>query len=157
MSKARLFPVDKSLEKPERVMLVGVMLSADYSGANELREQSFQTALEEAADLVRAAGGDLVQIETAKRDKAHTALFVGTGKTDELAVAVKQYDVDLVVFNHELTPTQERNLEKELQCRVLDRVGLILAIFAKRAQSQEGKLQVELAQLSHLSGRLVCG
>ncbi|WP_373754116.1 GTPase HflX [Neisseria weixii] len=157
MSKARLFPVDKSLEKPERVMLVGVMLSADYSGVNELREQSFQTALEEAADLVQAAGGDLVQIETAKRDKAHAALFVGTGKTDELAAAVKQHDVDLVVFNHELTPTQERNLEKELQCRVLDRVGLILAIFAKRAQSQEGKLQVELAQLSHLSGRLVRG
>ncbi|WP_165088863.1 GTPase HflX [Neisseria yangbaofengii] len=157
MSKARLFPVDKSLEKPERVMLVGVMLSTDYSGTNELREQSFQTALEEAADLVRAAGGDLVQVETAKRDKAHTALFVGTGKTDELAAVVKQHDVDLAVFNHELTPTQERNLEKTLQCRVLDRVGLILAIFAKRAQSQEGKLQVELAQLSHLSGRLVRG
>ncbi len=139
-------------------MLVGVMLSADYSGTNELREQSFQTALEEAADLVRAAGGDLVQVETAKRDKAHTALFVGTGKTDELAAVVKQHDVDLAVFNHELTPTQERNLEKTLQCRVLDRVGLILAIFAKRAQSQEGgKLQVELAQLSHLSGRLVRG
>ncbi|WP_416192396.1 GTPase HflX [Neisseria sp. CCUG12390] len=157
MSKARLFPVDKSLEKPERVMLVGVMLSADYSGANELREQSFQMALAEAAELVRAAGGDLVKVETAKRDKAHTALFVGTGKTEELAASVKQHDVDLVVFNHELTPTQERNLEKELQCRVLDRVGLILAIFAKRAQSQEGKLQVELAQLSHLSGRLVRG
>ncbi|WP_425437523.1 GTPase HflX [Neisseria iguanae] len=138
-------------------MLVGMMLGADYSGTNELREQSFQTALGEAADLVRAAGGDLVRVETAKRDKAHTALFIGTGKTDELAAAVKRHDIGLVVFNHELTPTQERNLEKELQCRVLDRVGLILAIFAKRAQSQEGKLQVELAQLSHLSGRLVRG
>lgn len=157
MSKARLFHVDKSLEKPERVLLVGVMLGADYSGANELREQSFQTALAEAAELVRAAGGDLVETETAKRDKAHPALFVGTGKAEELAAVVKQHDVELVVFNHELTPTQERNLEKELQCRVLDRVGLILAIFAKRAQSQEGKLQVELAQLSHLSGRLVRG
>lgn len=138
-------------------MLAGVMLSADYSGANEWREQAFQTALAEAADLVRAAGGDLVHTETAKRDKAHTALFVGTGKAEELAERVRQHNIELVVFNHELTPTQERNLERILQCRVLDRVGLILAIFAKRAQSQEGKLQVELAQLNHLSGRLVRG
>ena len=157
MSKRNIFPVDKSLEQPERVMLVGVMLSADYSGANEVREQTFQTTLDEAAELVAAAGGELVLRETAKRDKAHTAYFVGTGKAEELAAAVKLHDIGLAVFNHELTPTQERNLEKILQCRVLDRVGLILAIFAKRAQSQEGKLQVELAQLNHLSGRLVRG
>ena len=152
-----MFPVDKSLEQPERVMLVGVMLSADYSGANEVHERTFQTTLDEAAELVAAAGGELVLRETAKRDKAHTAYFVGTGKAEELAAAVKLHDIGLAVFNHELTPTQERNLEKILQCRVLDRVGLILAIFAKRAQSQEGKLQVELAQLNHLSGRLVRG
>ena len=157
MSKRNIFPVDKSLEQPERVMLVGVMLSADYSGANEVRERAFQTTLDEAAELVAAAGGELVLRETAKRDKAHTAYFVGTGKAEELAAAVKLHDIGLAVFNHELTPTQERNLEKILQCRVLDRVGLILAIFAKRAQSQEGKLQVELAQLNHLSGRLVRG
>ena len=138
-------------------MLVGVMLSADYSGANEVRERTFQATLDEAAELVAAAGGELVLRETAKRDKAHTAYFVGTGKAEELAAAVKLHDISLAVFNHELTPTQERNLEKILQCRVLDRVGLILAIFAKRAQSQEGKLQVELAQLNHLSGRLVRG
>lgn len=138
-------------------MLVGVMLSADYSGANEVRERTFQATLDEAAELVAAAGGELVLRETAKRDKAHTAYFVGTGKAEELAAAVKLHDIGLAVFNHELTPTQERNLEKILQCRVLDRVGLILAIFAKRAQSQEGKLQVELAQLNHLSGRLVRG
>lgn len=157
MSKRNIFPVDKSLEQPERVMLVGVMLSADYSGANEVRERTFQTTLDEAAELVAAAGGELVLRETAKRDKAHTAYFVGTGKAEELAAAVKLHDIGLAVFNHELTPTQEHNLEKILQCRVLDRVGLILAIFAKRAQSQEGKLQVELAQLNHLSGRLVRG
>lgn len=157
MSKRNIFPVDKSLEQPERVMLVGVMLSADYSGANEVRERTFQTTLDEAAELVAAAGGELVLRETAKRDKAHTAYFVGTGKAEELAAAAKLHDIGLAVFNHELTPTQERNLEKILQCRVLDRVGLILAIFAKRAQSQEGKLQVELAQLNHLSGRLVRG
>jgi GTP-binding protein hflX len=161
-----MFQVDKSLEKPERVMLVGVMLDTDYAAGGaggqvfysaESRKAHFQTALDEAADLVRAAGGELVAVETSKRDRPHSALFVGTGKAEELAASVWLHDVGLVVFNHELTPTQERNLEKELQCRVLDRVGLILAIFAKRAQSQEGKLQVELAQLSHLSGRLVRG
>ncbi len=156
-NRANAFHVDKRLEQPERVMLVGIMLSADYSGANETRERAFQAALSEAAELVRATGGDLVCTETAKRDRAHSALFVGTGKAEELAEAVRAHDIELVVFNHELTPTQERNLERTLQCRVLDRVGLILAIFAQRAQSQEGKLQVELAQLSHLSGRLVRG
>ncbi|KLT73498.1 GTP-binding protein HflX [Neisseria arctica] len=155
--KPSLFQIDKSLSKPERVMLVGVMLSTDYSGANETRERDFESAVAEAADLVHATGGDLVRIETAKRERAQSAFFVGTGKAEELAEQVRLHEIELVVFNHELTPTQERNLEKVLQCRVLDRVGLILAIFAQRAQSQEGKLQVELAQLSHLSGRLVRG
>ena len=151
------FQLDKSFSQPERVMLVGVMLAADFVGANETRERAFQAALAEAAELVLAAGGELVQTETAKRERAHSALFVGTGKAEELALSVRTHEIDLVVFNHELTPTQERNLEKVLQCRVLDRVGLILAIFAQRAQSQEGKLQVELAQLTHLASRLVRG
>ncbi|SSY71142.1 GTPase HflX [Alysiella crassa] len=151
------FRTDKSLEHAERIMLVSVLLSDSYTGSNESRERQFQAACAEAAELVRATGGDLVCTETAKRDKAHTALFVGTGKAEELADLVAQNQIELVVFNHELSPTQERNLEKVLQCRVLDRVGLILAIFAQRAQSQEGKLQVELAQLSHLSSRLVRG
>ena len=138
-------------------MLVSVLLSSQYTGSNQTRERSFQAACAEAAELVRATGGELIHSETAKRDKPHTALFVGTGKAEELAQLVQQHDIQLVVFNHELTPTQERNLERTLQCRVLDRVGLILAIFAQRAQSQEGKLQVELAQLNHLSSRLVRG
>ncbi len=148
---------DKSLAKPERVLLVGVMLAVDYSGANETRERAFQAAQAEAVELLAATGGSLVRVETAKRERAHAALFVGTGKAEELAQIVREEEIELVVFNHELTPTQERNLEKALQCRVLDRVGLILAIFAQRAQSQEGRLQVELAQLTHLSGRLVRG
>lgn len=148
---------DKTLQAAERIMLVSVMLAEDYSGSNETRERDFQAACAEAAELVRATGGELVSSQTAKRDKAHAALLVGSGKAEELAQTVAQQQIDLAVFNHELTPTQERNLEKVLQCRVLDRVGLILAIFAQRAQSQEGKLQVELAQLSHLAGRLVRG
>ena len=138
-------------------MLVGMMLDADYTGANESRERAFAAAMAEAEELVRATGGELVCRQTAKRDRAHPALFVGTGKAEELAQTVRERKIELAVFNHELTPTQERNLEKALQCRVLDRVGLILAIFAQRAQSQEGRLQVELAQLTHLSGRLVRG
>lgn len=151
------FRTDKSLEHAERIMLVSVMLSDSYTGANETRERAFQASCAEAGELVRATGGELICHETAKRDKAHSALFVGTGKAEELAQIVQQQQIELAVFNHELSPTQERNLEKVLQCRVLDRVGLILAIFAQRAQSQEGKLQVELAQLSHLSSRLVRG
>lgn len=151
------FRTDKSLEHAERIMLVSVMLSDSYTGTSEIRERTFQAACAEAAELVRATGGELVCTQTAKRDKAHAALLVGTGKAEELAQIATQNQIELVVFNHELSPTQERNLEKILQCRVLDRVGLILAIFAQRAQSQEGKLQVELAQLSHLSSRLVRG
>ncbi len=131
----------------ERVLLVGV----DFHAAD------FENALEEAKDLISAVEGDLVEVLTCKRASPHAALFVGTGKAQEIAALVQAQQIDLVVFNHELTPTQERNLEQAMQCRVLDRVGLILAIFAMRAQSQEGKLQVELAQLTHLSSRLVRG
>lgn len=154
MSKLK---TDKTVKSAERVMLVSVMLAQDFSGANEVRERAFQATIREAEELLAATGGELLVSEVAKRDKAHTALFVGTGKAEELAEQVRLHNIELVVFNHELTPTQERNLERVLQCRVLDRVGLILAIFAQRARSQEGRLQVELAQLTHLSGRLVRG
>ena len=151
------FQPDKSLSRPERVLLVGVMLADSFSGSNEQRARAFQNVLDEAAELVRAGGGELVHVSTARRDRPSGALFVGSGKAEELAAEVQAHNIELAVFNHELTPTQERNLEAKLQCRVLDRVGLILAIFAQRAQSQEGRLQVELAQLTHLSGRLVRG
>ena len=151
------FQPDKSLSRPERVLLVGVMLADSFSGSNEQRARAFQNVLDEAAELVRAGGGELVHVSTARRDRPGGALFVGSGKAEELAAEVQAHNIELAVFNHELTPTQERNLEAKLQCRVLDRVGLILAIFAQRAQSQEGRLQVELAQLTHLSGRLVRG
>ena len=94
-------------------------------------------------------------LEHAKVSDART--FVGKGKLAEIAEMVKALEIDVVLFNHSLSPSQERNLESEFQCRVLDRTGLILDIFAQRAQSYEGKLQVELAQLKHLSTRLVRG
>ena len=151
------FHTDKTLEHAERIMLVSTHFADSHTGSSETRERAFQAACTEAAELVRATGGELVCQHTVKREKAHPALLVGTGKAEELAQLVRQNNIELVVFNHELSPTQERNLERALQCRVLDRVGLILAIFAQRAQSQEGRLQVELAQLTHLSGRLVRG
>lgn len=151
------FQMDQQKVQPERVMLVGVLLPDDFRGNGQLRTQLFQAAMTEAAELISASGGNLVYMVDCKRDRIHQALFVGRGKAEELAHLVVEHQIDLVVFNHELTPTQERNLEQQLQCRVLDRVGLILAIFAKRASSQEGRLQVELAQLMHLSSRLVRG
>ncbi len=113
--------------------------------------------LQEFKELSRAAGAEAVEVLTATRDKPHPATYIGSGKVEELKVMVKSHDIQLVIFNHELSPAQERNLERELKCRVLSRTGLILDIFAQRARTHEGKLQVELAQLSHLSTRLVRG
>ncbi len=111
----------------------------------------------EFEELVISAGGDPVEFLTGSRQSPHAKFFVGTGKLEEITRAVSSSDAELVIFNHNLSPSQERNLEAELKCRVLDRTGLILDIFAQRARTHEGKLQVELAQLQHLSSRLVRG
>lgn len=113
--------------------------------------------LEEFRLLVHSAGANELAIITGSRSKPHAKYFVGTGKADEIAIAVEVQEADIVIFNHDLTPSQERNLESLLKCRVLDRTGLILDIFAQRARTYEGKLQVELAQLNHLATRLVRG
>ena len=111
----------------------------------------------EFEELVLSAGGDPVTYVMGSRDVPHARTFVGSGKLEEIAAAVAAHDAQIVMFNHALSPSQERNLEKVLQCRVLDRTGLILDIFAQRARTHEGKLQVELAQLEHMSTRLVRG
>lgn len=111
----------------------------------------------EFEELVLSAGGDPVALLGGQRAAPHAKYFVGTGKLEELKAAVKEHDAELVIFNHTLSPSQERNLEHALECRVLDRTGLILDIFAQRARTFEGKLQVELAQLRHMSTRLVRG
>lgn len=111
----------------------------------------------EFEELVLSAGGDPVAFITGKSISPKAKFFIGTGKLQELQQIVAENEAQLVIFNHTLTPSQERNLEKELQCRVLDRTGLILDIFAQRARTHEGKLQVELAQLRHMSTRLVRG
>lgn len=113
--------------------------------------------LEEFELLVESAGAQKQALVTGTRSKPDAKFFVGTGKAEEIAQLVEQYEADIVIFNHSLTPSQERNLERLVKCRVLDRTGLILDIFAQRARTYEGKLQVELAQLNHLATRLVRG
>ncbi len=111
----------------------------------------------EFIELVHSVGATDVAFVTGSRQSPDSRLFVGRGKVEEIHQQVSLYDAEVVIFDHTLSPAQERNLEKELQCRVLDRTGLILDIFAQRARSHEGKLQVELAQLKHISTRLVRG
>jgi len=121
------------------------------------RSEEHSDSLEELALLARSAGADVRDQITGVRRTPDPATFIGSGKLEELRQCVEAHQGELVVFDHALTPVQERNLEKTLRCRVLDRTGLILDIFAQRAETSEGKLQVELAQLRHLSTRLVRG
>jgi GTP-binding protein HflX len=111
----------------------------------------------EFEELVLSAGGDPVAYIMGARDVPHARTFVGSGKLAEIKVQVDEQCAEVVMFNHALSPSQERNLEQELECRVLDRTGLILDIFAQRARTHEGKLQVELALLQHIATRLVRG
>ncbi|MEE3010035.1 MAG: GTPase HflX, partial [Pseudomonadota bacterium] len=113
--------------------------------------------LDEFHHLVTSSGVEPVVELLGKRDRPDPALFIGSGKAEELADLVREHQADVVLFNHGLSAGQERNLERAVKCRVLDRTGLILDIFAQRARTHEGRLQVELAQLQHLSTRLVRG
>jgi len=131
----------------ERAVLVHLNLSSESE-----REDP-----REFEELVLSAGGDPVAFVMGQREAPHSRTFVGSGKLEEIAHEVRGNEAEVVMFNHALSPSQERNLEQELKCRVLDRTGLILDIFAQRARTHEGKLQVELAQLQHMSTRLVRG
>ncbi len=113
--------------------------------------------VEELQSLAESAGAKVVSLITGRRDRPDPAYFVGSGKCEDILAACQEHGADLVIFDHALTPGQQRNLTKLLKRRVIDRVALILDIFALRARSHEGKLQVELAQLDYLSARLVRG
>ncbi|MES3009012.1 MAG: ribosome rescue GTPase HflX [Pseudomonadota bacterium] len=137
-------------ERPDRgetAILVHIALEAEHDQEDPL----------EFEELVLSAGAVPVCFIKGSRKRPDAGHFVGSGKLDEIAAAVKEHQAELVLFNHALTPSQERNLEKRLECRVLDRTGIILDIFAQRARSYEGKLQVELAQLEHTVTRLKRG
>ncbi|WP_407729571.1 ribosome rescue GTPase HflX [Pseudomonas helleri] len=112
---------------------------------------------QEFQELAVSAGAETVAFFNVPRHRPSAKHLIGSGKVEELRDLVKAEKVDIVIFNHVLTPSQERNLERVFECRVLDRTGLILDIFAQRARTHEGKLQVELAQLDHMSTRLVRG
>ena len=130
-----------------RAALVGV----------DFGQGDFDASIAELMLLARSAGADPITTITGKRSSPDAAYFVGSGKADEIGHAAQDLGLEIVIFNHALSPAQQRNLEKRLNVRVLDRTSLILDIFAQRAQSHEGKLQVELAQLQHLSTRLIRG
>ncbi len=123
----------------------------------EFNDEKEREDPQEFMELVSSAGVSSAAFITANSKQPTPRYFVGPGKVEEIRQLVILHDADVVLFNHALSPSQERNLEKELQCRVIDRTGLILDIFAQRARTFEGKLQVELAQLQHMSTRLVRG
>lgn len=116
-----------------------------------------ESVLEEFTELARSAGATVATVLTARIDRPNAATLIGSGKLEEVQAAAEASGADLILVNHALSPGQERNLEKVLKRRVVDRTGLILDIFAQRARSHDGKLQVELAQLKHMSTRLVRG
>ena len=132
----------------ERAVLVHIEFSSHGSEAEDLGE---------FRELVTSAGVEAVGEITGSRNQPSSRLFVGEGKLEQIGDLVRATEADVVLFNHALSPSQERNIERELKCRVLDRTGVILDIFAQRARTHEGKLQVELAQLEHMSTRLVRG
>jgi GTP-binding protein HflX len=134
-------------ESGERAVLVHLNLASEAE-----REDP-----REFEELVLSAGGDPAAFVVGSRKVPHSRTFVGSGKLQEIRDEVELHEAEIVMFNHQLSPSQERNLEEELCCRVLDRTGLILDIFAQRARTHEGKLQVELAMLQHIATRLVRG
>lgn len=122
----------------------------------ELRRQD-NPDQEEFAELARSADINIVQMERTNRASPHPRWFVGSGKVEELKASMKRADASLILVNHDVSPGQQRNLEQALDCRIISRTELILTIFAERARSHEGQLQVELAQLKHAQTRLVRG
>jgi GTP-binding protein HflX len=122
-----------------------------------LKKIQSKKMVEEFHDLALAAGAKPMHLILGKQRSAFAKYFIGLGKVDEVYAALTAHQAKLVIFNHDLSPAQERNLEQRLQCRVVGRIGLILDIFAQRARTFEGKLQVKLAQLQHMSTRLIRG
>ncbi|MDE0926349.1 MAG: GTPase HflX [Methylophilaceae bacterium] len=138
------------LDRPESTDAV-ILVSIDFN------ESDYEESLYELRQLVTTAGLNITGTLEGKRSVPDAKLFIGSGKADDLKSMLEAGETKLVAFNHDLSPSQQRNLERFLDARVVDRTGLILDIFAQRAQTHEGKLQVELAQLEHMSTRLVKG
>jgi GTP-binding protein HflX len=146
--------------RPERVFLVGVEFKSRVGQASSLsdRQDACPTAIRESLDelgeLATTAGGEVIGNGIQKMESLSPATFIGKGKAEEFADFCRRQDVDTVIFDDDLSPAQCRNLEKIFECKILDRTSLILDIFAQRARTREGKMQIELAQLQHLLPRL---
>ncbi len=141
----------------ERALLIGLEIKGrggTRGGASGGADYTAEESLEELATLVRGAGAQIVGTVLQSRDRIEAATLIGSGKVEEAAAAARAAGADLAVFDQDLTPTQQRNLERAFDCRVLDRTQVILDIFARRARTREGQLQVELAQLNYLLPRL---
>ena len=133
--------------KPEKAVLVGIITPGET-------EEQTREYLDELKFLVETAGGETHKAFTQRMLRPDRATFVGTGKLEEINAYVKSEEIDMVIFDDELSPSQLRNIENELQVKILDRSNLILDIFARRAQTSQAKTQVELAQLQYLLPRL---
>lgn len=144
---SREFVAQKVASDVDRVLLVGLM-------TGKMTEQQFQDSLQELALLVDSAGGKVLATIEQKRDQPHPQTLIGAGKVEEIALQVQTLGANLVAFDHDLSPAQVRNLERQFGVRVVDRTEVILDIFAQRARSKAGKLQVELAQLEYMLPRL---
>jgi GTPase len=144
-------PMKPNFAPSKPAQATAILVGVDFD------EPLFEAQLAEAVELILSAGAAVVGNVTAKRHKPDPTTFLGSGKIEDLAAAVADNDASLVVFNHQLSPIQIRNIERVVKVRVIDRTDLILDIFAQRARSAEGKLQVELAQMQHLLTRLVRG
>lgn len=138
----------QAVGQSERTLLIYV----DFYGNKHI-----QNGVSEFVELAKSSGLNVIETLKVSCSSLNAKYFIGSGKVKEIAILVKDLSLDLVIFSAELSPSQERNLEKQFECQVMDRTGLILDVFSLRASSFEGKLQVELAQLRHLSTRLVRG
>src|ERR1700675_4307226 len=141
--------IHRSLQNENINLINAALVGIDFGKID------FEASLEELSLLAQSAGATPLVTLTGRRSSPDAKMFVGSGKAEELRLACEANDIELVIFNHALAPAQQRNLEQALNRRVIDRTSLILDIFAQRARSHEGKLQVELAQLQYLSTRLI--
>src|SRR5690554_4285726 len=139
--------LEKEIITYEKAVLVGIITQSQS-------EDKLNEYLDELAFLTQTAGGEVIRRFTQKMDKPNPKTFVGTGKLDEIDGYIKEHEISTVIFDDELTPAQQRNLSKMLECSVLDRTNLILDIFAQRAQTSYARTQVELAQYEYLLPRL---
>ena len=151
ITSRRRNPIASSNPAPERAILVGVEWKRESARRAAARTEE---SLEELSELAASAGAQIVETFIQARPAAEAATLIGQGKVEELSAAVKSLSADVVIFDHELSPTQQRNLEKAIGSKVIDRTQLILDIFASRARTREGRLQVELAQLNYILPRL---